>query len=74
MPGNVDEWVQDGCHSSYDGAPADSSAWENDSGSCRMNRGGSWSLQADRCRSAARDSCDATSVFNGLGFRLLMDV
>lgn len=48
MSGNVAEWVQDCYHDSYDGAPADGSAWPEDECpggpaiSARVIRGGGW--------------------------------
>jgi formylglycine-generating enzyme required for sulfatase activity len=74
MHGNVDEWVQDVYHDSYINAPENDSSWEDVDSSYRVNRGGSWSLGGERCRCASRDSCDAGSVFDGLGFRLLAEV
>jgi len=41
MHGNVWEWVQDEWHSTYDGAPTDGSAWEEEGISYRVTRGGS---------------------------------
>ena len=38
MHGNVREWVQDCWHGSYEGAPADGSAWVSCSGAGRVNR------------------------------------
>ena len=40
MAGNVLEWIQDWRHDSYNGAPADGSAWESPAGELRMERGG----------------------------------
>jgi len=43
MCGNVDEWVEDCWHDSYEGAPADGSAWTVDcGGENRPGRGGAW--------------------------------
>ena len=42
MHGNVWEWVQDCWNGSYQGAPADGSAWERGDCSRRVFRGGSW--------------------------------
>jgi formylglycine-generating enzyme required for sulfatase activity len=46
MAGNASEWVEDWKHDSYNGAPADSRAWESPTGSYRVIRGSSWSSQA----------------------------
>ena len=45
MAGNVREWVEDVWHSSYEGAPADGSAWYTRRGSgFRVIRGGHYDL------------------------------
>lgn len=53
MVGNVDEWVEDCDHKSYDGAPFDGSAWI-ESGNCnlRVTRGGDWLANSYKLRSA----------------------
>jgi formylglycine-generating enzyme required for sulfatase activity len=40
--GNVQEWVEDGWHSSYEGAPVDGSVWLGGDPTYRVLRGGSW--------------------------------
>ena len=42
LSGNVLEWVQDGWHEDYHGAPLDGSAWEAGGDARRVLRGGSW--------------------------------
>ena len=54
MHGNVWEWVQDCYHDSYQGAPADGSAWEDDNCSTRVLRGGAFYGPAEFLRSAYR--------------------
>ena len=75
MHGNVWEWCQDHWHDSYDGAPADGSAWI-DSGSeedaSHVLRGGSWNVVPRGCRSAARFLNDAGFRGNYLGFRVVV--
>ena len=71
MHGNVWEWVQDSWHDSYDGAPADGSAWEKD-GADRVFRGSCWDRYAKNCRSAYR-SHGAPRGGNALGFRILKE-
>lgn len=73
MHGNVCEWVQDRWHSKYHGAPIDGSGWEEDD-SVRVNRGGSWSNFARRCRSASRHSNSPVARDADLGFRLLKEI
>jgi formylglycine-generating enzyme required for sulfatase activity len=73
MHGNVEEWVQDIWHDSYDGAPTDGSSWERD-GADRVIRGGCWADYAGACRSAARDLGGPRNRGSGLGFRLLQEL
>jgi formylglycine-generating enzyme required for sulfatase activity len=76
MHGNVWEWVQDEWHDSYDGAPADGSAWEVGDGAVRVYRGGCWLSLAGECRSASRDRRDPRSSGREryIGFRLLREL
>ena len=71
MLGNVWEWVEDCGHASYDGAPADGSAWLR-AGDCRfrMLRGGSWDDAASRVRSAIRYWELAETRGDMIGFRV----
>lgn len=60
MHGNVAEWVEDSYHDSYNGAPADGSAWLSKDGGPlneprHIVRGGSWKYDAGPLRSADRD-------------------
>ena len=53
--GNVWEWCEDVSHGSYEGAPADGSAWlQGGDHGVRVLRGGSWGLNPGYCRSAHR--------------------
>lgn len=74
MHGNVWEWCEDDWHGSYDGAPADGSAWVDTPtrGSYRVIRGGCWYNLAVSCRSASRifDSPDYHDV--NVGFRVVI--
>jgi formylglycine-generating enzyme required for sulfatase activity len=74
MAGDVFDWIQDCWHPSYDGAPADGSAWTT--GDCHEHviRGGSLGHVPRLMRSAYRfkDPVEHRSVF--LGFRLARDV
>ncbi len=74
MHGNVWEWVQDEWHDTYNGAPADGSAWEDGVGAVRVFRGGSWLNVAGSCRSANRGSSVPGLRGHGLGFRLLQEM
>ena len=69
MAGNVWEWVEDGYHDSYEGAPTDGSAWKN-GGSFRVFRGGAWDLDFMSVRPAIRYYYGLDRRNNDLGFRL----
>ena len=69
MHGNVDEWCADTWHESYDGAPADGSAWIDDQDTRRVVRGGSWSYNARDARSAFRGRLGPGIRNDDLGFR-----
>jgi formylglycine-generating enzyme required for sulfatase activity len=71
MHGNVWEWVEDDEHVTYEGAPADGSAWINKNRSAgRVFRGGTWGDGAWSCRSAFRPATSPGDRVSGLGFRL----
>lgn len=69
--GNVWEWCEDAWNSSYEGAPADGSAWKDGTQSLRVVRGGSWFLSWEYLRSAARAMQPATHRDSSIGFRLV---
>jgi formylglycine-generating enzyme required for sulfatase activity/WD40 repeat protein len=86
MHGNVWEWCLDHWHGSYEGAPADGSAWlnpadptkktsiEKGNGSeeeLRLLRGGSWNLNPRYCRSAYRIRYRPGRARNFVGFRVV---
>ena len=54
MSGNVGEWCEDGWNYSYEGAPADGSAWSEGSSELRVLRGGGFYSGARASRSAYR--------------------
>jgi len=69
--GNVWEWVQDCYHDSYDGAPANGSAWTADDCKERVSRGGSWAdLPQVLLRTAFRLRTPGVNRYTGLGFRV----
>jgi len=74
MHGNVGEWVQDGWHYGYEGAPADGSAWEDGTSASGVVRGGSWFGLARYCQSAYRRSNAPSNRDPSVGFRLLQEV
>ena len=69
--GNVLEWVEDCSRGTYNGAPADGSAWTAD-GECglRILRGGSWFNEPRYVRSADRIGIYSTLRANISGFRV----
>jgi formylglycine-generating enzyme required for sulfatase activity len=67
MAGNAWEWVEDGAHDSYAGAPADGSAWK---GAYRIFRGGAWDYDLSNLRSAVRYFYPVERRNDDLGFRL----
>jgi formylglycine-generating enzyme required for sulfatase activity len=69
MSGNVWEWVADNYHDSYNGAPADGSAWMG-GGSLHVLRGGSWGYDQPSSRAAARSKFAANYRYYSYGFRL----
>jgi formylglycine-generating enzyme required for sulfatase activity len=71
MLGNVREWVLDGWHSSYQGAPTDGSAWNGGSG--HVVRGGSYRDGADKVQSASREQGPAGGD-RYTGFRVVQEI
>jgi formylglycine-generating enzyme required for sulfatase activity len=72
MHGNVMEWCQDWYHETYDGAPADGSAWlSGGDQKYRVFRGGSWNFPASFARSAFRLMNSPDSRNDGSGFRVV---
>lgn len=69
MNGNVWEWVEDSYHASYNGAPADGSAWGGDS-ALRVLRGGFWGYGPKFTRAAIRGKGEPRLRFFFFGFRL----
>lgn len=67
MHGNVWEWVADCGNMSYQGAPADGSAWLRGYCSGRVLRGGSWGLDSRSLRAAYRfgDSSGSRRISDG---------
>jgi formylglycine-generating enzyme required for sulfatase activity len=74
MAGNSAQWVQDCHHESYEGAPADGSAWLT--GDCKLRnvRGAGWSLSARSLRAAQRIGDPPEQRNTHLGFRVARDL
>jgi len=71
MLGNVWEWCQDDWHGSYEGAPADGTAWTGEGGN-RVHRGGGWASFARYCRCACRFHWEPGDRNFNLGFRFVL--
>ena len=69
MLGSALEWVADGYHDSYGGAPTDGSVWAGADG-IRVLRGGSWNNDPRSVRAAIRTKYEASNRCYGSGFRL----
>jgi len=70
MHGNVAEWVEDCYAANYNVAPVDGAAVQADPCARRVYRGGAFSDQAVRLRSAARASARPDQRLPGVGFRV----
>ena len=70
MHGNVGEWVEDCYVANYNVAPIDGAAVQSENCGRRVYRGGSFSDQAPRLRSAARASGRPDQRLPGVGFRV----
>ena len=71
MHGNVWEWCLDHGDDTYEGAPADGSAWTSVAGQQkRLLRGGSWRNDPRHCRSAIRGKGAQADRADDVGFRL----
>ena len=74
MHGNVWEWTQDTWHTSYDGAPRSSRAWDSGQSTDRVVRGGSWFSVDFWLRSASRRAFQPSDRRYDLGFRVARDL
>jgi len=69
--GNVQEWVGDCYHNSYETAPVDGSAWLKTFCTQRVVRGGAYSSPLDSLRSAKRAKNDQENRLDNIGFRVV---
>jgi formylglycine-generating enzyme len=84
MAGNVWVWLADCYNASYDGAPADGSAWLSGNCALRVRRSGSWfniekAIEGDfrqpgRLRSASRFGAIPVLRYSSFGFRLVREL
>ncbi len=70
MHGNLWEWVQDCWNDSYQGAPADGTAWTIGDCERRVLRGGSWGFRPGYLRAAFRSRVTTGGRSYGFGFRV----
>jgi formylglycine-generating enzyme required for sulfatase activity len=70
VEGNVNQWVEDCYHPTYDGAPTDGSAWRENV--CKMGvvRGGAWTDDPRYLASFRRGSGDMNARFSANGIRV----
>lgn len=69
--GNVQEWVYDCYHPSYDMAPADGSVFEGGNCTVRVLRGGGYGSGPDELGSASRDKFRVDKGNDQTGFRVM---
>lgn len=74
MYGGVWEWLQDCGHKTYDGAPADGSAWTGGQCETRVMRGGAYHATSWEIRSAVRGLAPADEADAAAGIRLARDL
>jgi formylglycine-generating enzyme required for sulfatase activity/class 3 adenylate cyclase len=72
MGGSVDQWVEDCWHRSYQGAPADGSAWTESQCPSHVIRSGSWRNDGRYVRPSNRDSYDTDVRYPTHGFRVAL--
>ena len=73
MHGYVAEWVLDGAHDNYQGAPVDGSAWTEKAVGRRITRGGSFADEPALQRSAARQLVAGDEKNDKIGFRCVKE-
>ncbi|MGH8604294.1 MAG: formylglycine-generating enzyme family protein, partial [Gammaproteobacteria bacterium] len=71
--GNAWEWVQDCYHESYQGAPADGSAWNKKECKERVARGGSFRSPPKSIRSQKREKFSPSQGYEDVGFRVVRE-
>lgn len=74
MLGNAWEWVADCRNPTYEGAPADGTAWATGDCALRMLRGGSWVTAPRGVRSATRAYFPAARRDVNIGFRVAVSL
>ena len=72
MGGGVDQWVEDCWHKTYQGAPADGSAWVENACTSNVIRSGSWRKDSNYARTSNRGSYDTNVRYPTHGFRVAL--
>ncbi|MBR0842508.1 SUMF1/EgtB/PvdO family nonheme iron enzyme [Bradyrhizobium liaoningense] len=72
MGGGVDQWVADCWHRTYQGAPADGSAWISGDCPSHVLRSGSWKNDSRYVRPSNRDGYDTNVRYPTHGFRVAL--
>ncbi|MEM7512431.1 MAG: SUMF1/EgtB/PvdO family nonheme iron enzyme [Bacteroidota bacterium] len=72
MTGNVNEWVLDTWHDTYEGAPTNGSEWVGTSG--RVIRGGGYKNAGETCLTTYRYEGDPTRTSEDVGFRIVLAI
>lgn len=71
LSGNVEEWVQDCWHDSYQRAPVDGSAWVNPGCKMGVTRGASWASSLNEARVSFRNATLMKTHNARIGFRVV---
>jgi formylglycine-generating enzyme required for sulfatase activity len=74
MSGNVEEWVQDCWHDSYQRAPVDGSAWVNPGCKMGVTRGASWASSLEEARVSFRTATPMKTHNARIGFRVVREL
>lgn len=74
ISGNVDEWVSDCWHDSYQRAPADGSAWVNPGCVMGVSRGASWASSLNEARTSFRAATLLKTHNARIGFRVVREL
>lgn len=74
LSGNVEEWVQDCWHDSYQRAPVDGSAWVNPGCKMGVTRGASWASSLNEARTGFRAATLLKTTNARIGFRVVREL